>query len=760
MEEKATTTKIDEKNPSTIIEEKMASTSQIISPDIDRNTNLPHIERSTIISTNINSFSNCSYYSLDNQCVFKNLSNGEILSKLKENIISTYPYDGKSVVVNGTDSFNFQVTNTLNEKNIMTNDDSIKEPYTLDIGTCEATLKNIYNISDDLPLIILKYYESENLVNEKIFQYELFHPITAEKLNLSYCENDTYNIDIQVNTDESFTNLIKKAKEQGYNLFDPDDPFYSKICTRYTSENGTDVLLDDRVSFYFNKIANFTSCPENCKLLSYSQETQNVKCECQVNNADIATMDTNHLIGSNTYKSFYSALKYSNYKVMICYNLVFNFVIFKHNTGSILTLVLFIIYFVFMMYYSYKGIYSLKVAISQIIYKQEKENEKNDEFKEYQAKPRENIHRESKKSSTKLFMKEEIGKKRIKYPPKKRKTSSYKSDSYKNKNTEHLDFIDSSKRKGDSNLKNNLKKAHMRKDDRKYGKPKSIILIQNNYNVSQIKDMEKLNIDALHKSKKFKTNKEELISDNSDDNFETISLNPDEYDNYELNNLDYLPACEYDRRSFFKTYWSVLLREHIGLMTFFARNDHNLFYVKINRFIIQFATTMAMNGLFFSDESMHYLYVNNGEYSFVQKIPQMLISLVIEHILEVILCFLSLTDSSYYDIKEIKKEKLNVESKDKIFNIIKCVRRKLIAFHIFTFLLFLFYWYFISAFCAVYPNTEGIFLRDTITSYFTAMLDPFIIYALTTILRCLSLCKCCKKKASFVYNISQFLPIF
>ena len=103
------------------------------------------------------------------------------------------------------------------------------------------------------------------------------------------------------------------------------------------------------MSFYYNKVANNTSCPENCKYISYSVETEYLKCECGLDSAEISTLDFNHIIGSNTYKSFYSSLKYSNYKVMRCYNFVFNFKIFRHNTGSILILILFIIYIIFIL---------------------------------------------------------------------------------------------------------------------------------------------------------------------------------------------------------------------------------------------------------------------------------------------------------------------------------------------------------------------------------------------------------------------------
>ena len=739
----------------------MTSTIPLINPTTGIAPTFPNIKSTRIVSTTINIFSKCNYYTIDNHCIFANLTNEQILIKLKQDIISTYPFDGKCVIVNGSNSFSFQVTNTFNERNIINTE---KEAFSINLGTCEQTLKDAYNITNELSLIILKYFKGEYSPNEKAIQYELYHPITYEKLNLSFCKNDTLEVNIQINLEQNFINLFEKAKEQGYNLLDPDDPFYSKICTRYTSENGTDVLLDDRVSFYFNKVANLTTCPENCRFISYSPEDQNLKCECGVIEADINTIDVNNIIGSNTYQSFYSTLKYSNYKVMRCYNLVFNFPIFRTNIGSILTLILFIIYIIFMIYYVYQGISPIRISISKIIFKKEKTDISN----KNQGTKSEKRNKVGTSYSRKTLIYEEDKNKSVKYPPKKRKQSDLevcKTD--KNKNTEHFDLIDSStKRKEDTNIKSYLKKKNMKASSKKYAKSNSVIEMQNNYKISKFKESkinkvtkdEDLMNDMIQTNKKLKTKKEEIISDYNDENMEAFG--PEDYDNFELNNLDYLPACEVDQRSFFVTYWSVLLREHIGLMTFFSWNDHNLFYVKINRFIIQFTTNMAMNGLFFSDESMHYLYVNNGEYNFVQKIPQMLIALVIEHILEVILCYLSLTDTPYYAIKEITKNKINVENKIKIFKIIKCVKIKLIIFHIFTFLLFLFYWYFISAFCAVYKNTQVIFIRDSLTSYFTAMLDPFVIYALTTILRSISLCRCCRTKASFVYGVSQFLPLF
>ena len=113
-----------------------------------------------------------------------------------------------------------------------------------------------------------------------------------------------------------------------------------------------------------------------------------------------------------------------------------------------------------------------------------------------------------------------------------------------------------------------------------------------------------------------------------------------------------------------------------------------------------------------------------------------------------------------YEIKALPpKEKKNGQ---KIMDILSRIQRKLTAFIIFTFILFLFFWYFISAFCAVYQNTQKIYLRDSMISFAISMLDPFIIYFFTNLLRCISLTKLCRKKCcgGCLYKTSDLIPIF
>jgi hypothetical protein len=244
---------------------------------------------------------------------------------------------------------------------------------------------------------------------------------------------------------------------------------------------------------------------------------------------------------------------------------------------------------------------------------------------------------------------------------------------------------------------------------------------------------------------------------NNNNILDTNPKNDNILDNFELNNLDYDEACELDNRGFCRTYCSVLMREHLFFFTFFACKDYNLFYVKIERFLTLVCIEMTVNGLFFVHETMYGKYIEEEEFTFMQKIPQYLFTLIASHLIEVILCFMGMTDTHLYQIKALPKNEQNGE---KVVNIIDRMKNKLICFYIFTFLLFLFNWYFISAFCAVYQNTQKIFLKDSGISFLTSMIDPFIIYGATTLFRYISLLGCCKKKLGCVYKIIDLIPIF
>ena len=230
-----------------------------------------------------------------------------------------------------------------------------------------------------------------------------------------------------------------------------------------------------------------------------------------------------------------------------------------------------------------------------------------------------------------------------------------------------------------------------------------------------------------------------------------------QYSNMELNEMEYLEAKQYDKRAFGEVYWSLLSREHLILFTFFSCGDYNLMTIKLSRFFFLICTDMAMNVFFFTDESMHKIYKNKGEWDFAQNITQSVYSLIISQIIQVFICYLTLTDKHVFQIKKNFYEKKNKNAE--IFNILKCIRIKLCIFYVYTFIFFLAYWYLITSFCAVYNNTQKTFIKDSLSSFIGGIIYPFPLYIFPALLRIISL-KPKKRNLSCLYKFSEFIPIF
>ena len=125
------------------------------------------------------------------------------------------------------------------------------------------------------------------------------------------------------------------------------------------------------------------------------------------------------------------------------------------------------------------------------------------------------------------------------------------------------------------------------------------------------------------KHKNFKFNDSQMSKIPMNKSFDNLIINKkNNYDDFELNQLEFKEAVICDKRPFLQIYFSTLKREHKIIFTFFICNDYNLLSVKISRFIFLTATDMALNVFFFTDESMHKIFLNYGKYDIFQQIPQ------------------------------------------------------------------------------------------------------------------------------------------
>ena len=471
----------------------------------------------------------------------------------------------------------------------------------------------------------------------------------------------------------------------GYDLFDINSAFYQDTCVPFKSPYGTDVLLNDRIAYYYHN--NELICQSNCKPTNYSIESQYLKCDCDTSNSQIITREIDKLTPKAIHQSFKDTLKFSNYRVLLCYKLPFRINSLTTNIGSILIIILFIIYLILLIIFCFKGINEFKSYFN---------NENNDNNDIKPTKPinekfnthiiKRNILNNNelnthKSSSRKSLNKNIKNMNLFQFPPKK-KLISFQQESFKNEN--------STKK---------TRNIHQKKFSDNDTKEKQILSIKQNSE----------NIDSMQKLEEKQINLEDI---KKEENIEIYNFESKEKQ-----------TIQEDKNKFFEIYWPISRKKHIILFTFFNRNDHNIIYIKYERFIFSVCTYMALNIFFFSDKSMHKIYLDYGKYNFLQQIPQIIYSTIVSQLIDIIALYLISTDKYFYEIKKLKMNSVN-----KINDIIKCIKIKITSFFIFSFLILIFYWYAVACFCSVYENTQIIFIKDSITSFAIGLLYPFILY--------------------------------
>ena len=221
-----------------------------------------------------------------------------------------------------------------------------------------------------------------------------------------------------------------------------------------------------------------------------------------------------------------------------------------------------------------------------------------------------------------------------------------------------------------------------------------------------------------------------------------------------MNELGYKKALKIDHRTFFQYYFSLMKTKHI-IFQLFDNKDYNSLSIKILLLFFNFASNFAVNALFFSDETMHQISEDGGDYNIIYQLPQIVYSSMISMIIDYASSSLALSQDDILDIKKHKK----VKTLDKkVQRIKKMIRIKSIFFFITNFLFNLLFWYYLSCFCAVYKNTQSHLIKDTFISFGTSLLYPFLICLLPGIFRIPALRNKNKNKEIF-YKISKIVQL-
>ena len=501
------------------------------------------------------------------ELIKNDLLNGS-LNSLLENVTKLK----QDLIVENNDII-FQITTTENQKN-----KNYSNISNINLGLCEDRLKTIYGIDKNLSLIILKidYFMSGLLI--PVIGYEIYHPINNSQLDLKYCEDILVKINIPVSINENY--LYK---------YDPNSEYYNDECYTYTTENGTDIILNDRQNEFINN--NLSLCEENCSYNGYFTDTKKALCEChtklKINSISEVISEINIL--SNDFNNKES--NNINLATIKCINQLFSKDGLLTNILSYILIIITIFFCISIFIFSKCGFYIIEQEIKKIVSKRKRSS--ND--------IKHNIY------STKKSINKKKKKKKIK-----------------------TTIVNPTKRK--------IKKAKTKKDKEKEQNFNSnIITLKSTNKIANFdKSLYDNNINSLNDNKN-KVNKKYL-------------LNKKIYD-FELNNYTYKKALEKDKRTYYEYYISLLKIKNPILFAFYPIKDYNIKIIKIDLFFLSFIIYILINTFFFNSSVIHQIYEDGGAYNISFFLPRIIYSFFISYFLSNIMIYFSLSERNLLELK-------------------------------------------------------------------------------------------------------------
>ena len=539
----------------------------------------------------------------------------------------------------------------------------------MDLGECETKLKNHYNISYNDSLYILQIIVEEEGMKIPKIEYEVYYPLynskNLTKLNLSICKDTKIEISISVKINGSI------------DKYNPKSDYYNDICSKATSDSGTDITLKDRKNEFVNN--NMSLCEENCDLIGYNSDKGKVKCSCDVKLSIPANYDIK-FDKKDFFKSFIDIKNILNINIMKCYKTVLQINSLFINYGFFIVGSIVIFYFIDLFIFIAVSFSNVKKEIFYIT------------------------------SAVKI------------------KSNPIKKKKDKNKKKINKKYLPK------NNTKNNATKAlQLNKNTKKKSR-------KNNYQGQITRNISEVSYKKM--------NPDKLYINNNKYGYKIL-----EQKDFELNSLIYEEALKLDHRNFCQYYISLVKYNHPFLFSFGSYNDYNSKTIKIFLFFFSFCSDLAINALFFTDDTMHKIYEDKGAFNLLYQIPQIIYSTIISKIIDSFIKKFALSQDNISGLKQ-EGSKINIDRKN--IKLLCWLKLKFLFFYIIALFLLVFLWYYITCFCGIYVNTQIHLIKDSIISLITSLVFPFAIYIIPAIFRILSL-RVEKPTRKILYNFSGFI---
>ena len=635
-------------------------------------------------------------------------------------LYNTYNLDSGNDEVLEVDKMKVILTTSGNQKkniyNNMTN---------IDLGECENSLREDYNISEN-DVLYIKMIEvfQEGMQIPKI-EYDIYSKGdegNLEQLDLKSCKDNKISLSIPVNV---LDDIDKINSSSGY---------YNDFCYTTTTDSGTDITLKDRKSEFTSKAV----CQDDCNLVSYNYTSKKAKCSCETKGSSKSFADMK--INKNKLLDNFKNIKnLGNFNILKCFKVLLSKKGILNNVGFFIIGTIIIFHIITLFILCLKQFELLKNKIIDIVFAKLLMLKKNDKLEE----------KEEKDMDIKEKKPEEKEEKKI--DDYKRRYSIQNNIIIMNENLNNIyneKFEDEKKIK--FNKKGKGKMVTKKKKIKLFKKGTNISDNSNNIGNMVNSDLNsdiivinrnKAGINVLSK----KHIKAEEIK-------KLVSIV--EYNDEEINDLSYDLALQNDKRTYWQFYFSLIRTKHEFLYAFFYNKDYNSKIIKIDLFLFGFALNYTVNGFFFTDETMHNVYESKGLFDISYQLPIIIYSSFISMFLGALMQMLGLSSDTIIDFKQ-SEETNNINEKGE--KLIRKLKIKFIFYFILGFLFLFSFLYYISMFGAVYRNTQFLLLKDTIMGFGISLISPFVLYLMPGLFRIPSLNP--QKRKKCLYGFSKLFTI-
>ena len=661
----------------------------------------------------------------------------------------------------------------------------------IDLSECEKILREKYKmtLSDYFIILKIEIIRNDNPTNQ--VEYAIYNN-KFEIIDLKICSESYVKINHNLNFSKINYKKMESLSKNGYDIFNPNDKFYTDICSKYKSEYGTDVINRDRRNDYYH---NYSLCEEKCKYNGLNFYNYSINCICQIKyDINFNLRDFSFI---TVYEIFHNALNPANFKVIKCYKDVFNSYNIFSNLGQIFTTSCLIIEIFLTVFFIKFGMENLLNLINNVIIEKnidliKSKNEKDENSEKYDtnhkfSNPPKKNHR--KKSSN--LTKANSNNSDVHFSPPiiyhhHNQNSNHFLDWYKNSQYSHS--LTSRKNNNIHNSSNSLSSSknniiHNEENELENTSEK----IDKVLNFNHIDDTRSPRNNKNEKIKKSKFNNKRnghskvvffgpqvnvfCTNQNSENKIMQIIKQPLSYSpnkNFYQNEIKYKTkiktleeisllgfnaSLKYDNSGFFEYYFFLLKYHHLIIFTFLNRNDNNLKTIKIILFVFSLNLYLFFSAIFFNDNSFTYVYKHYGKFDYFGNIPRSIFSSLCCGMIKNLLNRLSLSQRIIHRIKN----KTSLFEASYLFNKVRnIILYRISIFFVILYIFMIFFWYYISAFCGVYNNSQKTLFKSNFQSFIISMLFPFIFCLLTVIARKIAL----KNKWKYIFNLSVFLNYF